>query len=141
MAKKVKFLGSVSLVKDKNGKGLVSETIVHPKTGKKGIFIPVDDNPSIYVKVREDGKKTINLDIEIVETPNNTYGNSHLIKLNIGRENRQKLGNLSREQQDQLTPIVGNIRRFEFETQDNNGVGQQGGYQGEDMPAEFSDTW
>lgn len=154
MAKRITYKGSVTLFtnrKDRNGqplKSLISECIRHPKTGKPGVFIPIEDNPSIYLSERNGGR-TINLDIEAVETPNNQYGNSHLLKLSIGKENRQKLGTLTNEQYDQYTPIVGNLKRFEFEDRQGQQEGQQG-YQGPDMPAniagggapqEFDGSW
>lgn len=149
MAKRITYKGSVTLFtnrKDKNGqpiKGIVSECLRHPQTGKPGVFIPIDENPSVFVSERNDGR-TINLDIELVETPNNQYGNSHMIKLAIGKENRQKLGNLTNEQWNAYTPPVGNLKRFEFETRDDQQPqqpAQQGGYNGEDMPEQFDSSW
>ena len=134
MAKKTTYKGSVTLYtnrKDKTTgqpvKGLVSECLRHPQTGTPGIFIPIDVNPSIYVNER-DGVRSISLDIELVETPNSKWG-SHMIKLAVGKENRQKLGTLTNEQWNDLTPPVGNIKTIPG---DQNG--QQGGYQGPNMP-------
>lgn len=138
MAKKTVYRGSVSLP------ALNHETIIHK--GQKGIFIPVENNPAIYFKVKPDGSKVINLDIEVTPTPQNQYGNSHYIRLNVGKENRQKYG-ISNDKIKDYSPIVGNLKAFEFED-------RQGGQQGaatdnasDDLPPagptpqEFDPTW
>ncbi len=135
--KRETFLGSISLTKLKH------ETIVHG--GKKGIFIPVEENPSIYFQVKDDGSKIINLDIEVKPTPNGNYGNTHMIKCNVGKANREKYG-LKPEQIGDNSPILGNLKRFEFEVRDN---GQDGAPAGADygapseqnMPPEFDGNW
>lgn len=137
MAKKTVFRGSVSLP------SLNHETIIHK--GQKGIFIPVENNPSIYFKVKPDGSKVINLDIEVTPTPNNQYGNSHFIRLNVGKENRQKY-NIPNDLLKDYTPIVGNLKAFEFE--DRQGQQEKApDTSSEDMPPaggapqEFDPTW
>ena len=134
MAKRTTLRGSVSLT------SLEHETII--RNGQKGIFIPVEKNPAIFFKVGNDGKKVINLDIEVSPSPQNQYGNSHYIRLNVGKENRQKY-NIPNDKLREYTPIVGNLKQFEFE--DKNG-GQQGQGAPEDMPEatmpkEFDPTW
>ena len=136
MAKRTTYLGSVSLT------GLIHETII--RNGKKGIFIPVDDNPSIYYQQKDDGSKVINLDIEAKPTPNNQYGNDFMLKASVGKANRQKLGNISRDQMNQYTPILGNLKKFEFDAPDGNGgqgTPQPQGFQGPDMPEQFDGSW
>lgn len=139
MAKRTTYRGSVNLT------ALKHETIV--RNGQKGIFIPVEQNPSIYFKVKQDGSKLINLDIEVTPTPDNQYGNSHYIRLSVGKDNRQKYG-IRNDQIKDHTPIVGNLKAFEFEDRQGQQEGQQG-YQGPDMPAniaggapqEFDGSW
>ncbi len=137
--KKETFLGSISLT------ALKHETIIHG--GQKGIFIPVEQNPAIFFSQKEDGSKVINLDIEVKPILNGKYGNTHLIKCNVGKVNREKYG-LRPEQLNEVTPILGNLKRFEFEVRDNNPqqpqYQQQNGYTNTnpgDMPAEFDPNW
>lgn len=134
MAKRTTYLGSISLLKTKKGEGLVSEPIMH--NGKKGIFISIDDNPAIYYKKNEDGTRTCNLDIEVKPVTNSQFSNSHMIKLNVGKENRQKF-NIQGAQMKDHTPIVGNLKAFEFEDRSS---------QGDDLPAgntpeQFDTDW
>ena len=130
--KKTAILGSIALT------SLVHETIIHG--GKKGIFLPIEDNPSIFFQQKEDGTKVISLDIEIKETPNSRYGSSHMVKASVGKANRERL-RLDREQLAQATPILGNLRVIEYEAKDN-GSGQDGQNQQEgDMPEEFDGGW
>lgn len=122
MPKRETYLGSVSLT------ALAHKTIVHE--GVKGIFLPVgSENPSIYFSTKEDGSKIINLDIEVKPTPNNQFGNSFMIKANVGKVNRQNYG-LTGEALTQKTPILGNLKKFEFEVKDQAAGGAQ-------APAEF----
>lgn len=123
MAKRTVYRGSVSLVKNSKGEGLNGETII--RNGVKGIFIPVENNPAIYFKVKEDNSKIINLDIEVTPTPDNKYGNSHYIRLSVGKENREKYG-IQPDQLKNHTPIVGNLKEFTYQTKD--------GTEGEDLP-------
>lgn len=136
MAKRKTYLGSIALT------ALVHETRV--VAGKKGIFIPIDENPSIYFQQKEDGTKIINLDVEVRPTPNSKYGNSHFVKASVGKASREKHG-LRKDQLERYTPIIGNLREFEFEipegTQSSPAAQSQGGYGGEDLPAELDGAW
>lgn len=130
--KKTAILGSIALT------SLVHETIIHG--GKKGIFLPIEDNPSIFFQQREDGTKVISLDIEIKETPNSKYGSTHMVKASVGKANRERL-RLDREGLNKATPILGNLRVIEYEAKDN-GAGQDSqGQQEGDMPEEFDGGW
>jgi len=135
MAKRMTHLGNIALT------NLVHETRI--VGGKKGIFIPIDDNPCLYFS-EKNGTKTINLDIEVKPTPNNKYGSDFMVKASVGRENRKKYG-ITRETIDRFTPILGNLRTFEFEERQAPS-GPAGGqapapYQGPDMPEEFDGSW
>ena len=133
MAKRTTHLGNIALT------NLVHETRICG--GRKGIFIPIEDNPCLYLSEKS-GKKTINLDIEVKPTPNNKYGSDFMVKASVGKENRQRLG-IGREQMDRYTPILGNLKTFEF---DERQVAAEESardvpYQGTDMPEEFDGAW
>ena len=69
-----------------------------------------------------------------------------MVKASVGKENRQRL-NLTKENLDRYTPILGNLRTFEFDDrQPQPSTGQASpqaaqGYQGPDMPEEFDGAW
>ena len=130
--KKETFLGNIALT------ALVHETIMH--NGRGGIFIPIEGNPCIFYQKKEDGTRIINLDIEVKPTPNGKYGNTHLVKASVGKSNRDKYGIKTNDQLAKATPILGNLKRFEFEVKDGQGQGQQpaqqyGGGYGQGAPA------
>lgn len=124
MAKKTVFRGSIALTPLKH------ETCI--REGKKVIIFPLDENPSIYYKKNEDGTKTILLDIEVVPTPDSKFGNSHYIRLNVGKANREKYG-IKNDQIKDHTPIIGNLKEQTFETRSGNSQAS------EDMP-DFGNT-
>lgn len=131
MTKRITNLGNIALT------ALVHETII--RNGKKGIFIPVDVNPCIYFSQKEDGKKVVNLDIEVKPTPNSKYGNNFLVKANVGKANREKF-HITRENIDKYSPILGNLKEFSFEVSDaQQGPAPQA--PPEDLPDEMNDTW
>ena len=51
------------------------------------------------------------LDIFIRATQNSQYGNSHFVKANVGKTNREKYG-ISREDLPQYSPILGNLKPY-----------------------------
>ena len=130
MAKIVTYRGSVDLTKLKH------ETII--RNGKKCIVIPVEENPAIFFKVKEDNTKVINLDVEVRPTPNNQYGNSHYIRLSVGKESRQKYG-ISNDQLKEYTPIVGNLKEFTFD--DNTAAGAPAAAAPAAAPEQFDGSW
>lgn len=75
------------------------------------IIIP-SSNPSVFVCDTKSGQKKAYLDIVIRESPNNQFGNTHFVKANVGRSNRERFG-ISREDLPKYTPIIGNLRTFE----------------------------
>lgn len=147
MAKKTRIRGSISLIPNKKGEGIQAEIVTRPNTGQQGIFIPLGKNPSIHVKTVDDGTTYVNLDIEIVPTPNNEKS-SHMVKLDVRNENREKFGLTWDQVNQSYTPIVGNLRTYPG-TEDAGQPIQQpvqqpaqpGAYQGPDMPAEFDSAW
>ena len=130
--KKTAILGSIALT------SLVHETIIHG--GKKGIFLPIEDNPSLFFQQREDGTKVISLDIEIKETPNSKYGSTHMVKASVGKANRERL-RLDREGRNKASPILGNLRVIEYEAKDNGGGQDSQSQPDGDMPEEFDGGW
>ena len=71
------------------------------------------------------------LDIFIRATQNSQYGNSHFVKANVGKTNREKYG-ISREALPQYSPILGNLKPY------TNGTQQDTSYSGvsddDDLP-------
>jgi hypothetical protein len=57
------------------------------------------------------GQQKALLDIFVRATQNNQYGNSHFVKANVGKTNREKYG-ISREQLPQYSPILGNLKPY-----------------------------
>ena len=136
MAKRTTHLGNIALT------NLVHETRIFG--GRKGIFIPLEDNPCLYLS-EKNGKRTINLDIEVKPTPNNKYGSDYMVKASVGKDNRQRLG-LSREDLDRCTPILGNLRTCEFEERQQPSPAQPAAQSGKplpgpDLPEEFDGSW
>ena len=80
--------------------------------GHNSIVIPVDSNPSIFVTTTKNGTTKAYLDIVIRESPSNQFGNTHFVKANVGKSNREKLG-LSREELQKYAPVIGNLKTFE----------------------------
>ena len=102
MADKATLVGSIDL-SALNGAHL--NTTVN---GTQTIVIPVAENPSIFIGSKDKGGH-IYMDIEIRETSDSQYGNSHFVKLSVGKKNREDL-KLSAEELKKYTPIVGNLR-------------------------------
>ena len=59
--------------------------------GNQTVVIPVSGNPSIFVGSKEKGGH-IYMDIEVREVPDNRYGNTHFVKLSVGRKKREEMG-------------------------------------------------
>ena len=131
--KKEVICGSIYLTK------LNHETIIHNQ--KRGIFIPIDENPCIYYKEKTDQNgqpvldqngrptKIINLDIELVAVQKDFA--DYMIKGSIGKDNRQKYGIKNADLKD-LIPIVGNLKKMYFDVRDSDQQAQaqpQQGYQ------------
>jgi len=80
--------------------------------GQDCIVIPKDSNPSIFVTTTKNGSQKAYLDIVIRESPSNQFGNTHFVKANVGKSNRERLG-LTREDLQKYAPIIGNLKTFE----------------------------
>ena len=120
--KKETYLGSVNL------KALPGAYIASNGPQQRAIVIPIDSNPAIYVTQSKSGEEIVNLDIEAKPTPNSKFGSAYMVKANVGKANRQKF-NIQPAQLNQFTPVLGNLKKFEFEVQDSQN-GQQAGPQG-----------
>lgn len=94
------------------------------------IIIP-SSNPSVFVCDTKSGQRKAYLDIVIRESPNNQFGNTHFVKTNVGKSNRERLG-ISREDLPKYTPIIGNLKTFESHGQSQ--AGQQPA--DDDLPAD-----
>ena len=80
--------------------------------GQECIVIPVNANPAIYMSQTRSGQPKAMLDVFIRETSNNQYGNTHFVKANVGKANRERFG-ISKEELGKYSPIIGNIRPYE----------------------------
>lgn len=112
MAKRTKDIGHIRL------SDLNHEVAV--KAGREGIFIPFDTNACIFVNSK-DGKKTVDLDIEVIPTPNSQYSDK-MVKASLPKSFREK-NNLSFDSDEyrRLTPILGNLKTYEFEESKKQG--------------------
>ena len=79
------------------------------------IIIP-SSNPSVFVCDTKSGQRKAYLDIVIRESPNNQFGNTHFVKTNVGKSNRERLG-ISKDELPKYTPIIGNLKAFEHQGQ------------------------
>ena len=80
--------------------------------GKVSVVIPVEENPSLFVFTTKAGQPKAMLDLIVRETSNNQYGNTHFVKANVGKSNREKYG-LTPEKAQGYSPIIGNLRPLE----------------------------
>lgn len=99
------FIGQIDLMALINAKYTVVD-------GQECIVIPVNANPAIYMSQARTGQPKAMLDIFIRETSNNQYGNTHFVKANVGKANRERYG-ISKEELGKYSPIIGNIRPSE----------------------------
>ena len=99
--------------------------------GQDSIVIPTGANPAIFVSTTKNGSTKAYLDIVVKETSNNQFGNTHFVKTNVGKSNRERLG-ISRDDLPKYTPIIGNLKTFESHGQSQ--AGQQPA--DDDLPAD-----
>lgn len=97
--------GSINLLKFVGAKKIIAD-------GKKGIFIPVDQNPTIVV-----GTKGAYAHIRVVEK-DVTFDNrhyTHFIAASLSKEKRDDMqsGGMTEEQINAYSPILGNLEAFE----------------------------
>lgn len=99
------FIGQIDLMALISAKYTVVE-------GQECIVIPVKANPAIYMSQARSGQPKAMLDIFIRETSNNQYGNTHFVKANVGKANRERFG-ISKDELGRYSPIIGNIRPYD----------------------------
>lgn len=114
MAKKETNLGYIEVSR------LAHRLIRDPKTGKKGIFIPMEDNPCLYVVEREtveDGvsrtEKSIRINAEIVPILNSQFGSNFMIKAKPSKESYDRLRGKGDEEWDKASPVLGYTRHYD----------------------------
>ena len=95
------------------------------------IIIP-SSNPSMFVCDTKSGQRKAYLDIVIRESPNNQFGNTHFVKTNVGKSNRERLG-ISKDELPKYTPIIGNLKVFEYQAQAPSAAQQP---EDDDLPAD-----
>ena len=118
------FIGQIDLL-------MLPQSRMQTINNEECIVIPRQANPSIYMIQTQSGQKKALLDIFIRATQNSQYGNSHFVKANVGKTNRERYG-ISREALPQYSPILGNLKPY------NNGTQQETSYSGvsddDDLP-------
>lgn len=116
MAKRTKDIGHIRLSELKHE--------VATKAGVQGIFIPFNPNPCIYVNTK-DGKTTVDLDVEVIPTPNSKYSNK-MVKASLPKSYREQNGvSFDSDRYKELTPILGNLKTYEFDDQAKGGAQAQ----------------
>ena len=118
------FIGQLDLL-------MLPKSGVQNINGQECIVIPCAANPAIYMSQTKTGQPKALLDIFIRATQNSQYGNSHFVKANVGKTNRERYG-ISRETLPQYSPILGNLKPY------GNGTNQETSYSGvsddDDLP-------
>lgn len=122
MATDQNLVGSVDL-------SLLKDAVIENRNGKNFVVIPIEDNPALFLGSKEKGEH-VYMDIEVRPSPNNQYGNSHFVKLNVSRKKREALG-IAKEDLKSIAPIIGNLKAY------GTGKAQDAP---EDLPAD-DDTW
>ena len=98
------FIGQLDLL-------LLPQSRMQKIGNEECIVIPKDANPAIFHMMTKTGQQKALLDIFVRATQNNQYGNSHFVKANVGKTNREKYG-ISREDLPQYSPILGNLKPY-----------------------------
>lgn len=80
--------------------------------GTDSIVIPLKKNPTIFTMTTKSGIRKALLDIVVRQTTQPKYGNTHFIKANVGKANRNAY-NLDSSELPHLSPILGNLKPLE----------------------------
>ena len=102
------FIGQLDLL-------MLPQSRMQTINNEECIVIPRHANPAIYMIHTQSGQKKALLDIFIRATQNSQYGNTHFIKANVGKTNREKYG-ISKDDLGQYSPILGNLRPYAAST-------------------------
>ena len=95
------FIGQLDLL-------LLPKSRVQVIDNEECIVIPRHANPSIYMTQTQSGQRKALLDLFVRATQNSQYGNTHFVKANVGKTNREKY-HISKEELGQYSPIIGNL--------------------------------
>lgn len=98
------FIGQLDLL-------LLPKSRVQVIDNEECIVIPRHANPSIYMTQTQSGQRKALLDLFVRATQNSQYGNTHFVKANVGKTNREKY-HISKEELGQYSPIIGNLRPY-----------------------------
>ena len=98
------FIGQLDLL-------MLPQSRMQTINNEECIVIPRHANPAIYMIQTQSGQKKALLDIFIRATQNSQYGNTHFVKANVGKSNREKYG-ISKEELGKFSPILGNLRPY-----------------------------
>ena len=98
------FIGQIDLL-------MLPKSSVQTISGQECIVIPCSANPAIYMSQTKAGQPKALLDIFIRATQNSQYGNSHFVKANVGKSNRERF-RITREALPQFSPILGNLKPY-----------------------------
>ena len=98
------FIGQIDLL-------MLPKSGVQTINGQECIVIPCSANPAIYMSQAKTGQPKALLDIFIRATQNSQYGNSHFVKANVGKSNRERF-RITREALPQYSPILGNLKPY-----------------------------
>ena len=98
------FIGQIDLL-------MLPQSRMQTINNEECIVIPRQANPSIYMIQTQSGQKKALLDLFVRATQNNQYGNTHFVKANVGKTNREKYG-ISKDDLGQYSPILGNLRPY-----------------------------
>lgn len=104
MSANVSFIGQLDLL-------LLPASRMQMIGNEECIVIPKDANPAIYMTQTQSGHRKALLDVFVRATQNSQYGNSHFVKANVGKTNREKYG-ISKEDLSQYSPILGNLKVY-----------------------------
>ena len=98
------FIGQLDLL-------LLPKSRVQVIDNEECIVIPRHANPSIYMTQTQSGQRKALLDLFVRATQNSQYGNTHFVKANVGKTNREKY-HIAKEDLGQYSPIIGNLRPY-----------------------------
>ena len=98
------FIGQIDLL-------MLPQSRMQTINNEECIVIPRQANPSIYMIQTQSGQTKALLDIFVRATQNSQYGNTHFVKANVGKTNREKYG-ISKDDLGKFSPILGNLKPY-----------------------------
>ena len=119
------FIGQIDLL-------MLPKSNVQTINGQDCIVIPCSANPAIYMSQAKTGQPKALLDIFIRATQNSQYGNTHFVKANVGKSNRERYA-IAREELPKYSPILGNLKPYTGSIQQETSYSQVS--DDDDLPA------